>query len=267
MSQVTLIVLCADIARLTLRTLLSIAGSRWHILKHLEGLQTIDLLYLIESQETRLNFERFCFKLWGVWKDRCALTHNDSSTRALMGYWTDQALENFQKAQRTILVNGTSLLARYATTYKSTNLQSLSIFVDAAYDDKWNAYATGVAIFDPGGKILAAGCRNISLPGSVMVAELQAILDGILFGRKHFTDTYRIFSDSIDAIHALQSGDSYKGYEAELINDIIKTTSNSSVIGFWYCNHTKSRAAHSLVRSAIISPTLATVWGMISLDT
>lgn len=48
----------------------------WEILKNLEGCQTIDIIHYLGKIMSQSDFERFCIKLWVIWKDRCSQVHN-----------------------------------------------------------------------------------------------------------------------------------------------------------------------------------------------
>lgn len=50
-----------------------------------------------------------------------------------------------------------------------------------------------------------------------MAAELQAIYDGLDYGKRNLNGSMKILSDSIDAIHAIRNDLNYKGVEELLI--------------------------------------------------
>lgn len=63
-----------------------------------------------------------------------------------------------------------------------------SAFVDAAYNETLNTYATAFTIFDPSGKMWAAGYQRINPSSSIMAAELNDINNGVNFWKEHQTD-------------------------------------------------------------------------------
>lgn len=71
----------------------------------LRGSYAIDILDSLEKTLKKPNFERFCTKMWGVWKDRCTLAHNPKARARTkdtpqLGQWTDGFLHEFQKSQK-----------------------------------------------------------------------------------------------------------------------------------------------------------------------
>lgn len=116
------------------------------------------------------------------------------------------------------------------------------------------SYATTFAIFDPGGNLWAVGFRKIQPPGSIMAAELQAMQDGLLFGKHHRPGPFRILSDSLEAIHAVLSEIQYERVEELLIKDIKSHINDSAVKEVWYCQRKFNVAAHKLAKLATSSP-------------
>lgn len=134
----------------------------WLSIKHLKGQATIDILHKLEVILSRNDFEDFCTKMWGVWRDRCTLNHKTSSNNkhnpvSDMGRWTNNLLHEFRKANQKTLATGPSMVERLSLPRDGSGNHHISIFVDAAYCDTALKYATGFTIFDPGGKLIAMG--------------------------------------------------------------------------------------------------------------
>lgn len=104
-----------------------------------------------------------------------------------------------------------------------------SLFVDAAHNDHNLSYSTAYVIYDPGGKMAAAGYHKIQSTVSIMATELQAIKDGILQWKLHQSGSLRVFSDCLDAIHSIYSTHKYRG--ETLIHDIKDLIEDPSVKG------------------------------------
>lgn len=48
----------------------------WNILKKMEEQNTVDIIFTIGKCLSKMEFERFRVRSWGVWKDRCKIIHN-----------------------------------------------------------------------------------------------------------------------------------------------------------------------------------------------
>lgn len=143
---------------------------------------------------------------------------------------------------------------KYTPPKESHGTQVYSIYVDASYCDNSFKYATTFAVFDPGGKLIAAGYMSILPPGSVMAAELQAIRDGINFWKNNLNGHLKIMSDSIESIHAIRINSIYKGVEKELIKELRTRILDPSVKDVWYCGRKNNTTAHNLAKIASRSP-------------
>lgn len=126
--------------------------------------------------------------------------------------------------------------------------------MDVAYCEDSSSYATGYAVFDNRNDLVAAGCKPIKPPGSVMAAELITIKNGLLLGNLNSQTPWRIYSDSINAIHVIQLGKRYKGVEENIILTIKQLMRDSSVEGVWYCKRTQNTKAHTMAKYATRSP-------------
>lgn len=115
-------------------------------------------------------------------------------------------------------------------------------------------YATGFAIFDPGGKLWAAGHRNISPPSTVLAAEITVIIDGITFWKGQTLGSARILSDSTETVNAIRTNSPFLGIEEDLISQAKLLATNTSVKGVWYCPRANNTVAHNLAKDATTSP-------------
>lgn len=107
----------------------------WSYLKDFEASQAIDIIHFIGNKKSKENFEKFCYKLWAVWKDRCEIIHNKNSGHIILGCWADQALSNYQKAQQYTIPKGQTLVDKFHNLFGSNTDRLTTIFVDAAFDD------------------------------------------------------------------------------------------------------------------------------------
>lgn len=73
---------------------------RWPFLKKFKEFDSINILHAMENHLNREDFEKFCSRGWGIWKDRCALFHNHKRTvgnthEDSFGKWMDNYLFKF----------------------------------------------------------------------------------------------------------------------------------------------------------------------------
>lgn len=76
----------------------------WNTLRNLKEQHPKEILIAMEEKLNQLEFEQFCLKIWGVWKDRCNHIHRNNNnifTLNFPGSWTDGWLETYQKACST----------------------------------------------------------------------------------------------------------------------------------------------------------------------
>lgn len=62
-----------------------------------------------------------------------------------------------------------------------------------------------------------------------MAAELKAIADSIFFGKLNITGSFKILSDSVEAIHSIHTSTPYKGVEEHTIHEIKNKLKDSQV--------------------------------------
>lgn len=88
-----------------------------------------------------------------------------------------------------------------------------------------------------------------------MNAEIQAIIKEVECWLANKEGKARIFSDSLEAIHAIVSDDDYKGIEEDNILRARCLIRDPSVEGVYYCPRNANRKAHNLAKAAcMISP-------------
>lgn len=160
----------------------------------------------------------------------------------------------FREALRTIGNNGQNLSTKYEVTESFTTNNHHALFVDATFYDEIVSYATGFVIYDPGGNMVAAGFQQISPPGSVMAAELHAIANGNDFASEFCEGPWKIFTDSLDVVHALRSGSIFKGMEEDILQRARDQICNSQVVGVWYCRRSLNKEAHKLAKMTTKMP-------------
>lgn len=123
------------------------------------------------------------------------------------------------------------------------------IKVDASYDEDRGWFSVGAAVFNRDRKIIAAMCRIIQPPGSVIGAELKAICEGLSWYKGLWNDDVYVLSDSMDALYAAGSSEEFYGPAGSFLADI-KELSDASVKGLCYISRKYNLLAHNLARFA-----------------
>lgn len=81
-----------------------------------------------------------------------------------------------------------------------------------------NQCAYGFILKDSGLKRKAEGGNNIRPPGTAMNTEIQAIIKGLEYWLRNKQGVVRVFSDSLEAIHAINTDQVYQGIEEDNIS-------------------------------------------------
>lgn len=197
--------------------------------------------------------ELIATKIWGIWKERCDLIHSNNrfhSGSKVRAYWTEAFLENFHREKDKLYIGRYSPPISISPDYSYHNPDGNVIKVDASYKEATSSFAVGFFIYDKEGKPRAAGFHKINPPGSVLAAELIAIIDGLNFWKTISQDTITILSDSKDAIRAIYSDSPYKGYEESIILMARRLIRHSPEVEARFSPRTNITEAHKLANMA-----------------
>lgn len=120
-------------------------------------------------------WEIFCTRTWGVWKDRCNLIHkqgNTASNNSPSCHWSDNFLQAFRLAADTNKNQAEGQAKRYSPRHQERHDSYFSIHTDATFNLQTNRYAYGFILKEAGLRKKAEGGSNLGPPGSVMNAEI-----------------------------------------------------------------------------------------------
>lgn len=85
-------------------SLMTWKNTQWgHIIKNLKGANITDIIEGLESKLNGAEFEEVCMKMWGIWKDRCNITHKlnaKTSQGTILAGWMAPFLKAFWDAQK-----------------------------------------------------------------------------------------------------------------------------------------------------------------------
>ncbi|XP_073121195.1 uncharacterized protein [Henckelia pumila] len=126
--------------------------------------------------------------------------------------------------------------------------------VDARFDNRRGCYSIGAIIRDCKGMLLAASSYRIRNPGSVFEGELWAIRCGMELVLRCSLKKIWVFSDSLEAITAINSDSEYLSPDGVLIKAIKDLLSEDVFLGFKHTSRQSNSAAHKLAQFAFSSP-------------
>lgn len=197
-------------------------------------------------------------RTWGIWKDRCNTIHNkgkltrDSFT---LDHWSDNIHRVFKAIAEADRINNADQTIRYSLKNVDPGDNCHSIHTDAAFNNSLNRYSYRFILKDNNHKKVVMEGNPLKAPGTIMNAELQAIIKGVECWLAMKDGRVRIFSDSLEAIHAIISENGYKGIEEDNILRARCLIKDPSVEGVYYCPRKANREAHNLAKAACkISP-------------
>lgn len=107
----------------------------WGTLKPLKDREIKEILLHIEETSNISDWNSFCMKMWGVWKDRCTFTHSNNKPHATLekpGHWTDIMLSSYVKANDIRKNINVSLVTKYRFGDHTCEEDTYSLFTDAA---------------------------------------------------------------------------------------------------------------------------------------
>lgn len=151
------------------------------IKKHAQN-NFLEILLFMKESCSRDDWEAFCVKSWGVWKDQCTNIHDKNNydlriTRSTN--WTDYFIQAFRKAKDAQKKQTRNTNINYSVSTEEDQEASHTLYTDAAFNSITGHFATGFVIKDHELNKIAEGGSKIKSPGTVLNAETQAIIQGL----------------------------------------------------------------------------------------
>lgn len=112
----------------------------------------------------------------------------------------------------------------------------------------------GFSIIDPLDRDWGKGGHCINPPGTILNAEIMAIEAGLAFWKDKGTGRIKVFSNSIEAIHALRTDHEYTGIEESSIKRANDLINDPLVTRVYYYPRANNMKAHLLAKEASRSP-------------
>lgn len=126
--------------------------SKWWIpLKRTKDLPTQLIMQYIKDSFIKDDWEIFCMRMWGVWKDRCNIIHHKSmisKNPCPQDHWSDSMYKSFKAIMESDRVENSDLTKRYGLISHEDKNKYHSLHTDAAFNYMLNKYAYGYIIRD-----------------------------------------------------------------------------------------------------------------------
>ncbi|XP_073119959.1 uncharacterized protein [Henckelia pumila] len=151
--------------------------------------------------------------------------------------------------------SGGDLVARccYRQNWFPPSRGQLRLDVDAGFDETNNRFSIGVVVRDYRGRVKWAKARAIRNPGSVKGAEITAIWFGLEFCMENDFSNVRVYSDSIQAIIAVNSPGEERGTKGAIALDVKDFLNGPKFLSVSHMRRTANLVAHKLAHLALSS--------------
>ncbi|XP_073061932.1 uncharacterized protein [Primulina eburnea] len=158
----------------------------------------------LNDHSSKYDFELFVMQTWAIWKDICFRKHNlVRSNYSLKINMISSYLEEFHKAKRLWIPDPVAKHNGRVLKWTKPPLGHFRLDVDAGFYEQKGVFSVGAVIRDHLGFICVASGWGIRHPGSVVAAELNAILFGLKLAVQSNYRNVWVFSDSVQAVNAL----------------------------------------------------------------
>ncbi|XP_075515817.1 uncharacterized protein LOC142550627 [Primulina tabacum] len=133
-------------------------------------------------------------------------------------------------------------------------------FVERGFNEQKSVFSVGAVMRDHRGFICVASGRGIRHPGSVVAAELNAILFGLKLAVQSNYRNVWLFSDSIQAVNALTETTKIINHDSFLISNIQELLQSGCFLRIRNISRCSNKVAHCLAHFALSYPSPFT-WG------
>ncbi|XP_073057409.1 uncharacterized protein [Primulina eburnea] len=216
------------------------------------------------SSQSTNTMETWWKLLWSLripQKDICFWKHNlVRSNYSLKVNWIPSYLEEFQKAKRLWIPDPVAKHSDRVLKWTKPPLGHFRLDVDAGFHEQKGVFSVGAVITDHRGFICAASGRGIRHPGSVVAAELNAILFGLKLAVQGNYRNVWVFSDSVQAVNALTETTEIINHDGVLISNIQELLQSGCFLRIRNVSRCSNKVAHCLAHFALSYPSPFT-WG------
>lgn len=125
---------------------------------------------------------------------------------------------------------------------------TFQVDVDACFDVEKLLFGVGMVIRDSRGEVRAAMEKPITNPGSILEAELIAMLYGLGLSLQEDLGPMVLFSDSILAVHSVSKMTKRGAEIMECFDEFVELINQEIILEICHMYREANRVAHSLAR-------------------
>ncbi|XP_057803182.1 uncharacterized protein LOC131018484 [Salvia miltiorrhiza] len=227
------------------------ASRYWRIMCKAEGLDLMQIAWAIHEEFTREEYEVWAIMVWQVWVFKCrskqekTRVKNEVSESECLILW-----ESFQRAKSAYALNTVMGLEYGDKKWQQPKRDEYRVDVDILYDESTQAFGVGVIARDEHGKIIAALAKRTRPTSNTMVAEVMAVVEGIVFSIEGDLQPIRIYTNSMLAARVMADPAEEAVFLPQDIRDILDVARSSILIGVFHMYRSANTAAHSLAQFA-----------------
>ncbi|XP_057778370.1 uncharacterized protein LOC130997125 [Salvia miltiorrhiza] len=194
----------------------------WQIMSKAEGLTLMQIAWAIHEEFTCEEYEVWAIMVWQVWVLKCRSKHekmrvmNEVTENDCLMLW-----ESFQRAKSAYALNTVMGLEYGDKKWLKPKRGEYRVDVDVLYDESTQAFGVGVIARDEHGTIIAALAKKTRPTSNTMVAEVMAVVEGIVFSVEGDLQPIRIFTDSMLAARVMVNPAEEAAFLPQDIRDIL----------------------------------------------
>ncbi|XP_073064092.1 uncharacterized protein [Primulina eburnea] len=198
-------------------------------------------------------FEVFATVSWAIWSDLCKLLHAPKLLPVAIDVgWAFSLLGAFRMASESCKMLPMQEQISADSLWKRPNVGQVRLDLDAGWDEANNIFSVGAVIRDSQGLLLGAKAKLVRNRGSIKGAELEAIRFGMDYCVAQQFANVCIFSDSLQAVHAVSKPEEELGSVGALALEIHFMLHEHNFLLIHHMKRSANGVAHLLAHKALI---------------
>ncbi|KAL6499437.1 hypothetical protein OROHE_026100 [Orobanche hederae] len=197
----------------------------------------------VEEEE----YENWSVMVWKVWGHVCEEQHRDG--KEMRGLSIDECRSLWLSYQKSkVIVDREMSLGVVcgAKTWKRPPEGVYRVDVNALYDENSLSFGVGVVVRDWNGKVRIAMSNKTKRRANVMIAEMMAVVEGIIVSLKHGFEVISIFTDSLLAARIMAVDEEIDDLVPDDVGKIIREAKGKNLVGVYHMYRSANKVAHTL---------------------
>ncbi|XP_057791266.1 uncharacterized protein LOC131008400 [Salvia miltiorrhiza] len=232
-------------------------SSFWKEIQQSQGMVFVDVVSMVFKIWNREGYDLWCIMVWQIWVNICKEGHKEVADKFGQGTDCDVSeetcatlLDVFIEAQPTF--RGEALLGVELGKNKwfPPRPGIFRVDVDAMFDEEKGCFGVGIIVRDHEGRVCNAVSKKTKASSSVMMAEIMAIVHGILACIELELGQVELFTNSLLAARAMATPEEDKTYLPDDVCDILGVARKNFLLRVSHMYRSANRAAHSLAQFA-----------------